>query len=126
MHGLLVTGLDSRTFEVENAQVVLGSRETRYRRTCVPLGGLRRVLGAVFEDEADIKDGVAQLKIRKLAPDYVKKLRADQQVEIADPDLKAMYDQFEVQAAAAAAAAQAEQPANGSGACRWTTISRRR
>jgi parvulin-like peptidyl-prolyl isomerase len=61
--------------------------------------------------ETDIKDGLAQLKIRKLAPDYVKKLRADQQVEILDANLKAMDEQMQAAQAAEAAAAPAEAPA---------------
>jgi parvulin-like peptidyl-prolyl isomerase len=51
---------------------------------------------------ADIKDGLARQKIAKLAPDYVKKLRADDQVEILDPGLKSLDEK--VQAAQAAAA----------------------
>jgi peptidyl-prolyl cis-trans isomerase C len=54
--------------------------------------------------ETEIKDGLAQLKIRKLAPDYIKKLRADQQVEILDASLKAQDEQAQAAAAAAAAA----------------------
>lgn len=54
--------------------------------------------------EPEIKDGLARLKIAKLAPAYVKKLRAAQQVEILDPDLKAMEEKLmESQAAATAA-----------------------
>jgi len=51
--------------------------------------------------DQEIKDGLAQQKVRKLAPDFVKKLRADQQVEILDPDLKAMEEQAQAAAAAA-------------------------
>ncbi len=58
--------------------------------------------------ETEIKDGLARQKIAKLAPDYVKKLRADQQVEILDANLKAMDEQLQAQAAAAAAEAAAE------------------
>jgi len=62
--------------------------------------------------EKDIKDGLTQLKIRKLAPAYVKQLKADQQVEILDANLKAMAEQAEAsQAADAAAGAAAEAPA---------------
>ena len=57
----------------------------------------------------DIKDGLARLKIGRLAPDYVKKLRAEQQVEILDANLKAMDEK----AQAAAAAAVPEMPATG-------------
>jgi parvulin-like peptidyl-prolyl isomerase len=60
--------------------------------------------------EPDIKDYLSRQKITKQAPDYIKKLRADQQVEIVDADLKAADEQ--VQAASAAAATQAT-PAAG-------------
>lgn len=59
--------------------------------------------------ETDIKEGLARLKIAKLAPDFVKKMRADEQVEILDANLKAM-DQ-KVQESQAAPAAGAETPA---------------
>lgn len=55
----------------------------------------------------EIKDFLARQKIAKLAPDYVKKLRADQQVEILDARLKTLDEQAQAQAAAAAAAADA-------------------
>jgi parvulin-like peptidyl-prolyl isomerase len=58
--------------------------------------------------DQEIKDGLSQQKIRKLAPDLVKKLRADQQVQILDPDLKTMDEQLQVQAAAAAASSGSE------------------
>ena len=58
--------------------------------------------------DQDIKDGLARLKIAKLAPDYVKKLRVDQQVEVVDPNLKAMDEQVQANQAAAAAAAAAD------------------
>lgn len=56
---------------------------------------------------ADIKEGLARQKIAKLAPDYVKKLRAEGQVEILDPTLKAMDAKLQADQAAALAAAQA-------------------
>jgi parvulin-like peptidyl-prolyl isomerase len=57
--------------------------------------------------ERQIKEVLTQLKIRKLAPDYIKSLRADQQVAIQDADLKSQDEQILAnQAAAAAAAAQ--------------------
>lgn len=66
--------------------------------------------------EQEIKDGLTRLKIAKLAPDYVKKLRADEHVEILDADLKAMDQKLqESQAEAAAAAAVANTPAPGAG-----------
>jgi parvulin-like peptidyl-prolyl isomerase len=52
----------------------------------------------------EIKDGLSRMKISKLAPDYVKKLRADDQVEILDPALKELNEK--VQAAQAAQAAE--------------------
>jgi hypothetical protein len=51
---------------------------------------------------ADIcKNEVETEDIKNLAPDYVKKLRADQQVEITDPALKALDDSVRAQADAA-------------------------
>jgi len=44
-------------------------------------------------------------KINRLAPDYLKKLRADQQVDIVDANLKQLDAQVEAKEAAAAAAA---------------------
>jgi parvulin-like peptidyl-prolyl isomerase len=52
-----------------------------------------------------IKDFLTRQQIARLAPDYIKKLRADQQVQVTDPDLKAMDEQFQANQAAAAAAA---------------------
>lgn len=64
--------------------------------------------------DQDIKDGLARIKIAKLAPAYVKKLRADQHVEILDPNLKAMDEQVqEGQAAAAAAASSSSDTSSG-------------
>lgn len=66
--------------------------------------------------ERQIKDGLTQLKIRKLAPDFIKGLRADQQVVIQDPELKSQDEQLQANQAAAAAAAAAQsaaQPATG-------------
>ena len=56
---------------------------------------------------ADIKEVLARRQIAKLAPDYVKKLRADAQLEILDPALKAMSDKIEAAQAALAAPAPA-------------------
>jgi peptidyl-prolyl cis-trans isomerase C len=61
--------------------------------------------------EPDIKDGLAQLKIRKLAPDYIRKLRTDEKVEILDAALKSQDEQVQAAQAAAAAAAAAASPA---------------
>jgi parvulin-like peptidyl-prolyl isomerase len=55
-----------------------------------------------------IKEGLARMQMSKLAPDYVKKLRAEYKVEILDPALKAM--DAKVQASQAAAAAEAATP----------------
>lgn len=56
-------------------------------------------------EKRQIKEVLIQIKIGKVAPDYLKKLRADQQVEIQDATLKSQDDQIlEAQAAAAAAA----------------------
>jgi len=63
--------------------------------------------------ERQIKEGLTQLKIRKLAPEYVKKLRADQQVVIQDADLKSQDEQIQANQAAAAAATVL-QPAGAS------------
>jgi peptidyl-prolyl cis-trans isomerase C len=51
----------------------------------------------------DIKDGLARMKIAKLAPDFVKKLRTDDNVEILDANLKAMDEKAQASQAAAAA-----------------------
>ena len=51
------------------------------------------------------KARMENLKIAKLAPDFIKKLRADQKVEILDADLKAADEQVQANEAAAAAAA---------------------
>ncbi|MGA2243366.1 MAG: peptidylprolyl isomerase [Verrucomicrobiota bacterium] len=63
--------------------------------------------------EADLKDGLAQRKIHGLAPDYIRKLRADEQVEILDATLKAQDEQAQAQAQAQAAAAAAGGTQNG-------------
>jgi parvulin-like peptidyl-prolyl isomerase len=60
--------------------------------------------------ESDIKDELAQRKIRQLAPDYIRKLRADQQVEILDAALKSQDEQAQAAASAAAAAAKPAAP----------------
>ncbi len=60
----------------------------------------------------EIKDGLARLKIAKLAPDYVKKLRAEENVQILDADLKAMDEKVQANQAAAAAAADSTPSGN--------------
>lgn len=52
--------------------------------------------------ERQIKEVLTQLKIRKVAPDYVRNLRADQQVEIQDPDLKSQDEQVQANQTVAA------------------------
>ena len=44
---------------------------------------------------ADLAEGLSRRKIAKLAPDYVKKLRADSKIEILDAGLKAASDRLE-------------------------------
>jgi len=61
----------------------------------------------------EINDGLLGLKIKKLAPDYVKQLRTEYKLEILDPSLKAEDDDLQTQAAAAAAAPDAGAPAPG-------------
>jgi peptidyl-prolyl cis-trans isomerase C len=61
--------------------------------------------------ETEIKDELARQKIAKVAPDYVKKLRVEEQVEILDPTLKSRLEQAEA-AAATAAAEGAAMPSN--------------
>ena len=61
--------------------------------------------------DQEIKDGLARVKIAKLAPNFVKQLRADQKVEILDPNLKSLDEQVQASQAAAAAAADTEVPA---------------
>jgi len=77
---------------------------------------LERIPAKKFDFAAkdqEIKDGLAQLQISKLVPAYLKKLRAEQQVEIEDADLKNQDQQIQVnQAAAAAAAADAASSTN--------------
>ena len=55
---------------------------------------------------ADLKEGLARQKIAKLAPDYVKKLRADSKMEILDPTLKAASERLEQAASQDPAPAQ--------------------
>jgi parvulin-like peptidyl-prolyl isomerase len=57
--------------------------------------------------QPDIKDGLARVRIGKLAPDFVKKLRADEQVEILDANLKAMDQKLQESQSAAASAGDA-------------------
>ena len=44
---------------------------------------------------ADLKEGLGRQKIAKLAPDYVKKLRANSKMEILDPALKAASERLD-------------------------------
>ena len=52
----------------------------------------------------DIKEFLTRQKLSKLAPDFVKKLRAELKVEILDPALKALDEKSQVEPAAADAA----------------------
>jgi parvulin-like peptidyl-prolyl isomerase len=58
----------------------------------------------------EIKEGLIGLKIKKLAPDYVKQLRVEYKVQIVDPTLK---DEDEAAQAAAAASAPADGSVDG-------------
>jgi hypothetical protein len=49
-------------------------------------------------------------KIKELAPDYVKKLRADLGVEIVDPSLKALDESVRAHAEAAGTSDRLAQP----------------
>ena len=49
---------------------------------------------------ADLKEVLSRRQIAKLAPDYVKKLRADAKLEMLDPALKALSEKVEASAAA--------------------------
>jgi foldase protein PrsA len=57
------------------------------------------------------KNEVESEKIKELAPDYVKKLRAELQVEITDPTLKALDESVRAQAEAAGTNADMADPA---------------
>jgi len=56
--------------------------------------------------EADIKTYLSSTQLAKIAPDYVKKLRIEEKVEILDPNLKALDEQLRTAAASAAAEAE--------------------
>jgi peptidyl-prolyl cis-trans isomerase C len=61
---------------------------------------------------ADVKEGLLQLKIKKLAPDYVQKLKAAAHVQILDADLKAQQQEMDAESTNAPAAdAPASMPA---------------
>jgi len=69
-------------------------------------------LPQVNKTVADIcKNEVETEDIKNLAPDYVKKLRDEQQVEITDPSLKALDDSVRAQAEAAGTNASFAAPA---------------
>ncbi len=61
----------------------------------------------------DIKEGLLNLKVRKLTPDYVKKLRVEYKVEILDPTLQSEDEALQSQIDAAASAPDASAPAAG-------------
>ena len=60
---------------------------------------------------ADIKEALSRQKISKLAPDLIKKLRAESKLEILDPALKALDEKVQAAQAAQEAAAGASAPA---------------
>ncbi len=59
------------------------------------------------ECAGDIKDALAGMKLKEAAPDYVKKLRAEYDVQIVDERLKALDEKARASAAAADASAPA-------------------
>lgn len=63
------------------------------------------------EVAADIKEALANQQLAKSAPDYVKKLRTEYDVQITDERLKALDEKVQAQAAAAAANAASEPAA---------------
>ena len=66
--------------------------------------------------ETICKNRMETQKIQSLAPDYIKKLRADEQVDILDANLKAQDEKIQAnQAAAAASAAAGATPGTDSG-----------
>ena len=62
---------------------------------------------------ADIKDFLGRQKISKLAPDFIKKTRAELKVEILDPTLKSLEEKLQASQAMQDAAAAADAPAAG-------------
>ena len=52
------------------------------------------------ECAAELKDGLAGMKLREAAPDYIKKLRTDNDVQVVDERLKALEDKAREAAAA--------------------------
>jgi parvulin-like peptidyl-prolyl isomerase len=57
---------------------------------------------------ADIKEGLSRMQMAKLAPDFVKKMRAEYKVEILDPILKSMDEKMQASMDAAGAPVMAE------------------
>jgi parvulin-like peptidyl-prolyl isomerase len=81
-------------------------------KTAAKKYGFTDKLSQVNKTVADIcKSEVEAEKIKQLAPDYVKKLRADLGVEITDPKLKALDESVRAQADAADSAAAPVAPA---------------
>jgi parvulin-like peptidyl-prolyl isomerase len=103
--GQMVPEFESAAFAMTNNQVS-DVITTAYGFHIIKSMGKKAAQKIAYADVAtDIQDGLGRQKIAKLAPDYVKKLRAEYTVEIVDPNLKALDEK--VQAAQAEAAKEA-------------------
>jgi parvulin-like peptidyl-prolyl isomerase len=103
--GQMVPEFESAAFALTNNQVS-DVITTTYGFHIIKSLGKKAAQKIPYADVAtDIQDGLGRQKIAKLAPDYVKKLRAEYAVEIVDPNLKALDEK--VQAAQAEAAKEA-------------------
>jgi parvulin-like peptidyl-prolyl isomerase len=103
--GQMVPEFESAAFALTNNQVS-DVITTPYGFHIIQSMGKKAAQKIAYADVAtDIKEGLGRQKIAKLAPDFVKKLRADCAVEIVDPNLKALDEK--AQAAQAEAAKEA-------------------
>jgi parvulin-like peptidyl-prolyl isomerase len=103
--GQMVPEFESAAFALTNNQVS-DVITTPYGFHIIQSMGKKAAQKIAYADVAtDIKEGLGRQKIAKLAPDFVKKLRADCAVEIVDPTLKALDEK--AQAAQAEAAKEA-------------------